>query len=53
MSESSYPYTARNGKCKYSSSNTGVKASGYTNVAANNVTQMKSALALKPLSVSI
>jgi len=53
MSESSYPYRARNGTCKYSSSNTGVKASGYTNVSADNVSQMKSALAKKPLSVSI
>jgi len=30
-----------------------VHTTGYTNVAANNVTQMKAALAIKPLSVSI
>lgn len=53
MSESSYPYTARNGSCKWSSSNTGVTASGYTNVSANSPTAMKTALNTKPLSVSI
>jgi len=54
MAEASYKYTARDGTCKYNSgSTTGVKASGYTNVAANNTSQMKAALALKPLSVSI
>ncbi len=53
MSESSYPYKAVDGTCKYSSSNTGAKTTGYVNVAANNPTAMKTALASQPLSVSI
>ena len=53
MSQASYPYTARDGTCKYSATNTGIKATGYVNVTANNSTAMKSALAGRPLSVSI
>jgi len=53
MAESSYKYTAKNGTCQYSDNNTGVKASGHTNVLGSNVTQMKNALAQKPLSVAI
>lgn len=45
MSESAYPYTGKSGTCKYSSSNTGVKTSGYTTVAAKSVSAMKTALA--------
>jgi cathepsin L len=51
--EANYKYTARNGNCKSSQGASGVKASGYTNVAANNVSQMKAALAKSVLSVSI
>jgi len=54
MSESSYRYTARDGSCKYSSSNnTGVKCTGYHSVTADDPTAMKNALAGRPLSVSI
>ena len=54
MSESTYPYLGYSSTCKYdSASTTGVKTTGYTNVAANNINQMKAALAIKPLSVSI
>lgn len=54
MSEASYKYTATNGTCKYNAtSNTGVKATGSTNVTANNPTAMKAAVAIKPLSVAI
>jgi len=53
MTESSYPYTARDGSCKYSSNNTGVKTTGYTNVSADNPTAMKNALANQPIAVSI
>lgn len=53
MTESSYPYTAKTGTCKYSSSNTGVKSSSHTSVTANNVTAMKAAVSKQPVSVSI
>ena len=56
MSEASYPYTARNGVCQYDSSNAyNVNTANpwYVTVAYENVDQMKAALALKPLNVSI
>ncbi len=54
MSEASYKYTAANGTCKYNATaNTGVKSTGSTNVTANNSAAMKTALAIKPLSVAI
>lgn len=53
MTQASYPYKAVKGTCKYSSSNTGKGTTGYVNVAANNSTAMKSALAGRPLAVSI
>lgn len=54
MTESAYPYTARDGTCKYSSSNaTSVKATGYKNVSADSPTSMKSALNNGILSVAI
>ena len=53
-SETSYPYTAVTGTCKFNSGiTTGVHTTGYTNVAVGNFTQMQAALAIKPLSVSI
>ena len=54
MTEKSYPYTARDGSCKYSSSNhTSVKTTGYTNVTADSPSAMKSALKSHVLSVAI
>ena len=54
MLESEYPYTAKEGTCNYSAeSNSGVNASGYKNVSRYNPQQMKAALSLKPLAVSI
>ena len=54
MSEASYPYTAKDGSCNYSSSNnTGVKTTGWTNVTADSPSAMQSALANNPLSVAI
>ena len=53
MTQSSYPYRAVGGSCKYSATNTGKKATGYVNVSGNNATAMKSALAGRPLAVSI
>jgi len=52
--ESAYAYTARDGTCKYSTTkNTGVKASSYTNVKANDVNSLKAALAKQPVSISV
>jgi C1A family cysteine protease len=52
--ESVYKYTAKNGTCKYdSSSATAVEVSTYKNVTANNVEQMKAAVAQQPVPVSI
>ena len=52
--ESVYKYTAKNGSCQYDeSSATSVNVSKYTNVKADNVEQMKAAVAKQPVSVSI
>jgi C1A family cysteine protease len=53
MTQSSYPYRAVQGACRFSSANTGKTTTGYVNVAGNNPTAMKSALAGRPLAVSI
>jgi len=53
-SESSYPYTARDGSCKYNSSNaTVVKTASYVNVTADSISAMKTALNSHILSVAI
>ena len=52
--ETVYPYTAKNGTCQYNeSSATAVNVSTYTKVTADNVEQMKAAVAKQPVSVSI
>ena len=53
MTTASYPYRAVNGSCKYSSTNTGKGATGYVSVTANSPSAMKTALAGRPLAVSI
>jgi KDEL-tailed cysteine endopeptidase len=54
MTEASYAYKAVGGTCKYSAAgSTGLGSTGYVNVAANSSTAMKTALASRPLSVSI
>jgi len=53
MSESSYTYTAKNGTCKYSSNNTGVKSTSHSKVTSSSASAMKTALAGRPLSVAI
>lgn len=54
MSEASYPYTAKNGTCAYSSSdNLGVKVTTYTSVTADSPDAMKTALQTAPLAVAI
>jgi len=52
--EKAYPYTAKDGSCKYNSSNaTSVKTTGYTNVTADSPSAMKTALNNHVLSVAI
>ena len=54
MSESSYPYTAKDGTCSYdSSSATLVKAVSYTGVTADSPDSMKAALVNNIMSVAI
>ena len=53
MSESAYPYTGRDGTCKYAATGTGVKSTGFVNVTAGNTSAMKTALASRPLSVCV
>lgn len=54
MSESAYPYTAKDGTCKYSSgNNTGLRDSGYGRCSYGSPTSMKSALISHTLSVSV
>jgi len=49
-----YKYTAQNGQCLYGKvPASAAKTTGYVSVKANNVDQMKAALAKTPLSVSI
>ena len=50
--ESEYPYTARNGKCKSSGSGSGKVASFY-DVTPNSVAQLKAAIQKGPTSVAI
>ncbi len=53
-SEKAYPYTARDGTCKYNASSaTPVKTTGFTNVTADSPSAMKSALNSHVLSVAI
>jgi len=54
MSESSYPYTAKDGTCAYNESNvTPVKAVSYTGVTADSPDSMKDALVNNIMSVAI
>lgn len=54
--ESSYPYTAANGNCKYSSCSLGIPAgaiSGVQHVAKSSSTSLQSALNLQPVAIGI
>ena len=54
MFESSYPYTAKDGTCKYSATNnSGVNTTTYTWVTTQNIDAMKTALNGHVLSVAI
>jgi cathepsin L len=52
--ETSYPYTARDGSCHYSASNSGGTISGYTDVAQGSETALVNAIgSIGPISVAI
>lgn len=54
MSESSYPYTAKDGVCNYNASIAyAVNTTGHVSIPQEDVEQMKAALAQQPLNVSI
>lgn len=54
MTEAEYPYTARDGTCQYNSTQAlDIHTTGFVTVAFDDIDQMKAALALKPLNVSI
>jgi C1A family cysteine protease len=51
--ESEYPYTARDGTCKYVKTKGVGKVVSYTDVPQNSVAQMKAALMKQPVAVAI
>ena len=51
--EASYPYTARDGSCKYDSTKTTGTVKNYQDVTAGSPAQLKAALAISPVSVAI
>ena len=51
--ETDYPYTARDGTCKYSSGKGKVNVKAINNVAARSVPQLKAAIAKGPTSVTV
>merc|ERR1712100_139379 len=54
--ESSYPYTAKNGNCKYSSCTLGIPAggiTGVTHVSKNSASSLQSALQKQPVAIGI
>jgi len=54
MTEESYPYEALNGVCREDEeASTGVRTTSYVTVPFDDVPQMKEALALNPLNLSI
>lgn len=53
QSYSSYPYTGRQGTCRYSSSQGVVGVSSYTNVAKNSASGLISAINKQPVSMGI
>ena len=51
--ETDYPYTARTGTCKYSSTKGKVNVKSIANVGAKSVAQLKAAIATGPTSVTV
>ena len=52
-SESEYPYTASDGKCKASSCKDVATISGYTNVPTDSESAMMSAVVQQPVSIGV
>jgi cathepsin L len=51
--ETSYPYTARDGTCKFSAANIGTTIDGFKDVAARSEPALQSAINTQPVSVAI
>jgi len=51
--EAEYPYTAKNGKCKYVASKGVGLVKSYKDVASGSATQLRAAVAQQPVSVAI
>ena len=51
--ETSYPYTAKTGKCSADTSKEIVRVTGYANVAPKSVDELKNALANQPTCVAV
>ena len=51
--ESVYPYTAKDGTCKYSSGSVVFKNTGFTDVPSKNNDALASAVTLQPVSIAI
>jgi len=52
--EASYPYEARDGKCRYNAANVGATCTGYTDIGQYNEAELQTAVAtVGPISVAI
>jgi cathepsin L len=51
--ESSYPYTARNGQCHFSTANIGATISSYGTIASGSESALTTAINRQPISVAI
>jgi len=51
--ETDYPYTGKDGTCKFTKSKGRVGATGYKNVAQNSQSQLRAAANIGPVSVAI
>jgi len=51
--ETSYPYTARDGTCKFNAANIGTTIDGFKDVTARSETALQAAIKVQPVSVAI
>jgi len=51
--ESQYPYTAKDGTCKYAVADVKFKNKAFTNVAHNNEVALATAVAVQPVSIAV
>jgi len=51
--ESTYPYTAQDGTCKYNTASVVFKNNGYGNVTKNNEAALETAVVQQPISVCV